>query len=144
MAFISMTIHGIAFTRCSPFSFVRELADGVLSSAAVLRCGLGPLPPPLCRCAEYTADQLSRHSERSTVWLQTDPLRSPGAWHAQRSGIKEEAAGRGTAAELCMPSARASTVQVFGSQFSHARKQDRSQTQAPSTVNFGFINRKTP
>jgi hypothetical protein len=39
---------------------VRELADGVLSSAAVPRCGLGPLPPPLCRCAEYTADQLLR------------------------------------------------------------------------------------
>jgi hypothetical protein len=25
-------------------SFVQELVDGVLSSAAVLRCGLGPLP----------------------------------------------------------------------------------------------------
>ena len=41
-------------------SLVRELADGVLSSAAVPRGGLGSPPPPLCRCAEYTADQLSR------------------------------------------------------------------------------------
>jgi hypothetical protein len=37
---------------------VREPADGVLSSAAVPRCGLGPQPPPLCRCAEYTIGQL--------------------------------------------------------------------------------------
>jgi hypothetical protein len=39
-------------------SLVRELAGGVLSSAAVLRGGLGPPTPPLCRCAEYTACQL--------------------------------------------------------------------------------------
>jgi hypothetical protein len=38
--------------------FVRELAGGALSSAAVPRCGLGPLPPPLCRCAKCTTDQL--------------------------------------------------------------------------------------
>jgi hypothetical protein len=38
------------------FCLVREQADGVLSSAAVPRVGLGPTPPPLCRCAEYTAD----------------------------------------------------------------------------------------
>jgi hypothetical protein len=37
---------------------VRDLAGGVLSYAAVLRGGLGPPTPPLCRCAEYTADQL--------------------------------------------------------------------------------------
>jgi hypothetical protein len=71
---------------------------------------LGPLPPPLCRCAEYTIDQLSRSSGRSTAWFQTVPVRSSGAWRAQRSGIKEEAAGRGTAAELCTPSARASAA----------------------------------
>jgi hypothetical protein len=42
---------------CSGYgsSFVRDHADGALSSAAVPRCGLGPLPPPLCRCAERTA-----------------------------------------------------------------------------------------
>ena len=45
--------------RCY-FSFVREQADGVLSSAAVPRAGLWPATPPLCRCAEYTADQLLR------------------------------------------------------------------------------------
>jgi hypothetical protein len=32
---------------------------------------------------------------------QADGVLSSGAWCAQRSGIKEEAAGRGTAAELC-------------------------------------------
>jgi hypothetical protein len=40
------------------FVFVRELAGGVLSYAAVLRGGLGPPTPPLCRYAEYTACQL--------------------------------------------------------------------------------------
>jgi hypothetical protein len=39
-------------------SLVREQADGVLSSAAVPRAGLWPATPPLCRCAEYTIDQL--------------------------------------------------------------------------------------
>ena len=39
-------------------SLVRDQADGALSSAAVLRCGLWPLPPPLCRCAERTADRI--------------------------------------------------------------------------------------
>jgi hypothetical protein len=39
-------------------SLVRELADGVLSSAAVPHGGLWPPIPPLCRCAEYTIDQL--------------------------------------------------------------------------------------
>ena len=32
----------------------RDQAGGVLSFAAVPRGGLGPLPPPLCRCAEHT------------------------------------------------------------------------------------------
>jgi hypothetical protein len=36
--------------------FVRDQADGVLSSAAVPHGGLWPPIPPLCRCAEYTAD----------------------------------------------------------------------------------------
>ena len=36
------------------FSFVRKQAGGVLSFAAVLRGGLWPPTPPLCRCAEYT------------------------------------------------------------------------------------------
>jgi hypothetical protein len=38
----------------------RDTADGALSSAAVPRCGLGPLPPPLCRYAECTADSVLR------------------------------------------------------------------------------------
>ena len=38
--------------------YVLEPADGVLSFAAVLRGGLWPPTPPLCRCAEYTIDQL--------------------------------------------------------------------------------------
>jgi hypothetical protein len=46
------------FCFCFAFAFVRELADGVFSCAAVPRGGLGPLPPPLCRFAEYTVDQL--------------------------------------------------------------------------------------
>jgi hypothetical protein len=113
----------VPLTDCA--SFVREPTDGVLSSAAVPRCGLRPLPPPLCRCAEYTADQLSRtwrayllnRTTQATgaIVVRVRPrayqaIRSPGAWCAQRSGIKEEAAGRGTAAELCTPSAMASTV----------------------------------
>jgi hypothetical protein len=32
----------------------RDQAGGVLSCAAVLRVGLGPTTPPLCRYAEYT------------------------------------------------------------------------------------------
>jgi 5-oxoprolinase (ATP-hydrolysing) len=40
-----------------------------------------------------------------------DGVRSPGAWCAQRSGIKEEAEGRRTAAETSTPSAMASTAQ---------------------------------
>jgi hypothetical protein len=45
--------------RCNAQPFVPELVDGVLISAAVLLVGLGPTAPPLCRCAEYTIDQLS-------------------------------------------------------------------------------------
>jgi hypothetical protein len=42
-------------------TMVRDTADGALSCAAVPRCGLGPLPPPLCRCAECTADSVLRN-----------------------------------------------------------------------------------
>ena len=42
--------------------------------------------------------------------LLTYLVRSPGAWREQRSGIKEEPAGRGTAAELFTPSVRACTA----------------------------------
>jgi hypothetical protein len=35
-----------------------DRVSGALSSAAVLRCGLGPLPPPLCRCAERATDPI--------------------------------------------------------------------------------------
>jgi nucleoid-associated protein EbfC len=41
-------------------SVVRDQVGGALSSAAVLRCGPGPLPPPLCRCAERTTDLILR------------------------------------------------------------------------------------
>ncbi len=40
-------------------SFVQEQIDGARSYAAVLRVGLGPTTPPLCRCAACTADLLS-------------------------------------------------------------------------------------
>jgi hypothetical protein len=46
---------------------------------------------------------------RSTAIAPTRPVRSSGAWCGQRSGIKEEPEGRGTAAEPSTPSARAST-----------------------------------
>ena len=36
----------------------RDQVGGALSSAAVLRGGLGPPTPPLCRYAEYTTSQL--------------------------------------------------------------------------------------
>jgi hypothetical protein len=36
--------------------FVRDQADGALSYAAVLRGGLGPPPPPLCRYAKCAID----------------------------------------------------------------------------------------
>ncbi len=71
---------------------------------------LGPLPPPLCRCAVHTKRQscvLGRFG--TTRWIAHYFARA-GRWCTQRSGIKEEAAGRGTAAELCTPSARASAA----------------------------------
>jgi hypothetical protein len=91
-------------------SLVRDQVSGALSSAAVLRCGLGPLPPPLCRCAERTTDLILeawRVFDRcSLTMLDTlsgagmQPLyahqaRCPGAWGDWRSGIKEEAAALG-------------------------------------------------
>jgi hypothetical protein len=99
------------------FSFVLEQADGVLSCAAVLRGGLGPPTPPLCRYAEYTADPLSGNSWRSTAITPTDLTRSSGNRCAQRSGIKGEPVGRRTAAELCTPIARACTVQKTRTRF---------------------------
>ena len=92
---------------------VPEQADGVLSSAAVPRVGLGPTPPPLCRCAEYTANQLSQTWWAINRCLLTHHVRSLGAWCGQRSGIKEEPAGRRTAAEMFTPSAKACTEQAL-------------------------------
>ena len=46
-------VIGDFFLRC-----VQEQVDGLLSFAAVLRGCLEQPTPPLCRCAEYTADQL--------------------------------------------------------------------------------------
>jgi hypothetical protein len=91
-------------------SLVPDQADGALSSAAVLRVGLGPTTPPLCRYAKCTADLIS------PVWrafsrcaptktdtgntpglspLHAHPVRCPDAWGEWRSGIKEEAAALG-------------------------------------------------
>ncbi len=38
----------------------RDTADGALSCSNVPRCGLGLLPPPLCRYAECAADSVLR------------------------------------------------------------------------------------
>jgi hypothetical protein len=145
-------------------SLVQELADGVLNSAAVLRGCLGQPTPPLCRCAEYTADQLSRvwrvfHCMRldsypdpvtwlairrcaaiklalATQWAihRCTPIkqvRSTDAWCAQRSGIKEEAAGRGTAAELCTPSGRAGPAREINSESFEAVHAKRQRVHTP-------------
>jgi hypothetical protein len=56
--------------------------------------------------------ELANVAVGSTVVAPTNFVRSPGAWRAQRSGIKGEPAGRGTAAELSTPSARACTEQA--------------------------------
>jgi hypothetical protein len=45
-------------SQCDWLSLVQEQAGGALSYAAVPRVGLWPDAPPLCRYAEYTADQL--------------------------------------------------------------------------------------
>ncbi len=118
---------------CSHFCLVREQVDGVLSSAAVPRGGLGPPPPPLCRCAEYTADLLLRPWLAIHRCASIIPLRSSGTWCAQRSGIKEEAAGRGTAAKLCTPSARASTE--LKARFPYRRKQATCQADSRFKTN---------
>ena len=91
-------------------SLVRDQAGGALSSAAVPRGGLGPLPPPLRHCAERTTDLilLARRVFKRCVHTMPDagnttglsPLcahqvRCPGAWGEWRSGIKEEAAALG-------------------------------------------------
>ena len=58
MSALLMTSHETLPTFGWSFRFVLERADGVLSSAAVLRGCLGQPTPPLCRCAEYTASPL--------------------------------------------------------------------------------------
>ena len=115
-------------------SCVRELVGGVLSiKAAIGDCAV------LYECWQtaYSASRLSsvaalgrrlplyaaalstppasscEHGKRSTACLLTYLIRSLGAWCEQRSGIKEEAKGRGTAAELCTPSAKACTEQTL-------------------------------
>jgi hypothetical protein len=49
--------QGGGFQFCTRSCSVPAPALGVNCSAAVLRCGLGPLPPPLCRCAVHTKRQ---------------------------------------------------------------------------------------
>ena len=91
------------------------------SCANVLRVGLAPTTPPF-RYAIHPGILGSDHGwfactvlpprlqDRQRVWLDCG-LRTPitpagsGRRGAQRSGIKEEAEGRGTAAELSAPSA---------------------------------------
>ncbi len=93
---------------------VRDQADGALSSAAVPRCGLGPLPPPLCRCAERTADLILRPwwtvNRLNRNHSPTQPWRL--AWTAQRhkGGVGGPKPPRRTAAEPFTPSARAGTA----------------------------------
>ncbi len=70
MGFIEITSNEDMQYRAHPLPcrcLVRELADGVLSFAAVLRGCLGQPTPPLCRCAEYTADLLLR------LWVDNPP-----------------------------------------------------------------------
>jgi hypothetical protein len=88
--------------------FVRDQIGGALSYAAVLRGGLWPPTPPLCRYAECTADLIlpvswalygwCRHSLSNLtglVPLRTHPIRCPCAWFGRRSGIKEESSALG-------------------------------------------------
>jgi hypothetical protein len=111
-----------AFVRSLRVAFVRDQVGGALSSAAVPRGGLGPLPPPLCRCAECTTDLIlqgwwafhrctdvillvwrvfhrhCRHSLSSMAGLSplcTHRVDRPGAWFGRRSGIKEESSALG-------------------------------------------------
>jgi hypothetical protein len=112
----------VAFVRSLRVAFVRDQVGGALSSAAVPRCGLGPRPPPLCRCAEYTIDLIlrvwwafhrctdvilpvwrvfhrqCRHSLSGIAGLSplcTHRVDRPGAWFGRRSGIKEESSALG-------------------------------------------------
>jgi hypothetical protein len=55
-------------------------------------------------------------------------FRCPGAWCVRRSGIKEEPAGRGTAAEPYIPSARA-YISLAPDSHAVEHKQDRRQIQ---------------
>jgi hypothetical protein len=81
------------------FCLVREQVGGVLSSAAVPRGGLWPPTPPLCRCAEYTADQLLRPWWAINRCAQTlvGGLGGGGGGGGcvRRSGIKEESLALG-------------------------------------------------
>jgi hypothetical protein len=50
--------RAVAFVACAGLMlvFVLDQADGALSYAAVLRVGLWPTTPPLCRYAKCTID----------------------------------------------------------------------------------------
>jgi hypothetical protein len=89
-------------------AFVRDQIGGALSYAAVLRGGLWPPTPPLCRYAERTADLIlpawwalyrwfrhSRSSLAGLALLRAHTIRCPGAWFGRRSGIKEESSALG-------------------------------------------------
>jgi hypothetical protein len=67
---------------------VYALTLGAYGYAAVLRCGLGPLPPPLCRYAVHTKRQGIECGRCATV--DSDMVTRAGRRCIQRSGIKEE------------------------------------------------------
>jgi hypothetical protein len=54
---------------------VYAAALGVIGYAAVPRCGLGPLPPPLCRYATHPKRQGSKFDGHTTVAFLPDSLR---------------------------------------------------------------------
>ncbi len=96
-------------------SLVRNQADGALSSAAVLRVGLGPTTPPLCRYAKctvvlilrpwWTVKRFNRNHSSSQLWR----LAWTAQWH--KGGVGGHKPPRRTAAEPSTPSARAGTAQ---------------------------------
>jgi hypothetical protein len=77
--FFELKINALSFNR-SLGEASRDHADGALSSAAVLRVGLGPTAPPLCRCAERTIDTILR------TWLAFDRS-TPAIFSAPALGL---------------------------------------------------------
>jgi hypothetical protein len=148
-----------AFVRSLRVAFVRDQVGGALSSAAVPRCGLGPLPPPLCRCAECTTDLIlrvwwafhrctdvilpvwrvfhrqCRHSLSGIAGLtfaRTHTAGCSGAWFGRRSGIKEElsALGRHGGQPRSRPSQASGRTNTVSPNQAHGRTNHRSSMQS--------------